>query len=64
MMDAAEACLLARGVAADRVQSEHFQYNFSGRSPRALALRRGWLGLSLAAGLLSLLVLALRSLRA
>lgn len=63
MMDAVESCLHAQGVDANRVQSEHFQYNFSGRSPRALALRRGWLGLSLSAGLLSLLVLALRSLR-
>jgi len=60
MMDGVESHLIANGVPMERVQSEHFQYDFHGRSPRALLLRRGWLVLSLMAGFLSALVLSLR----
>ena len=59
MMDAVECALQVRGVPMARVQSEHFQYDFGGRSPRARALRRGWLTLSAAALLLAALVTAL-----
>jgi predicted ferric reductase len=58
MMDGVETSLLARGVPMNRVQSEHFQYDFSGRSPKARAIRRGWLALSAVLLLLSVLVTA------
>lgn len=46
MMDGVETSLLARGVPMSHVQSEHFQYDFSGRSPKAHAIRKRWLALS------------------
>lgn len=58
MMDGVETALLARGVPMGRVQSEHFQYDFSGRSPRASAIKKGWLALSAALILLSALLAA------
>ena len=58
MMDGVETGLLARGVPMQRVQSEHFQYDFDGRSPKATAIRNGWLTLSAALLLLTILVAA------
>lgn len=55
MMDAVEVSLSERGIESGRVQSEHFQFDFSGRSPRARGVRRGWLALSAILVLLSLL---------
>jgi predicted ferric reductase len=57
MMDAVETALVARGVPPARVFSEHFKYDFSGRSPLARRMRRAWWGLSVAS--LLALVLAL-----
>lgn len=56
MMDAVETGLAARGVGPDRVVSEHFQYEFGGRSPRARLTRLTWLALS--AGLALVVALA------
>lgn len=57
MMDAVETALTARGVPAAHIISEHFKYDFAGRSPLARRMRRAWLGMSAAA--LAGLVLAL-----
>lgn len=60
MMDAVESALVARGVPGGRIVSEHFRYDFAGRSPLSLARRRAWWALS-AASLCGLaLALALR----
>jgi hypothetical protein len=53
MMDAVESALVAHGVPVGRIVSEHFRYDFAGRSPLALARRRAWWALS-AASLLGL----------
>lgn len=42
MMDAVETALVARGVAAEHVLSEHFKYDFAGQSPLARRMRQGW----------------------
>jgi predicted ferric reductase len=60
MMDAVETALVARGVPTARVVSEHFKYDFSGRSPLARRMRRAWLTLSAASLLGLLLALAWR----
>ncbi len=59
MMEAVETALTARGVPLQRIHAEHFQYHFSGRSPRAQRLRRGWLLGSGGALLLAALLAAL-----
>lgn len=56
MMDGVETTLVTRGVPLERVQSEHFQYDFSGRSPKADAIKKGWLGVSAVLVLLSALM--------
>jgi ferredoxin-NADP reductase len=60
MMDAVETALVARGVPPARVFSEHFKYDFSGRSPLARRMRRAWWGLSVASLLALVLALAWR----
>ncbi len=57
MMDTVETALTAHGVPAAHIVSEHFKYDFSGRSPLARRMRRAWLAISAAA--LIALVLAL-----
>jgi len=42
MMDAVETVLMARGVPAERIVSEHFQYDFNGTSPMTRRSRNGW----------------------
>jgi predicted ferric reductase len=42
MMDAVETTLVRRGVPAELIVSEHFKYDFSGRSPLALRVRQAW----------------------
>lgn len=59
MMEAVETALTARGVPLQRIHAEHFQYHFSGRSPRVQRLRRGWLLGSGGALLLAALLAAL-----
>jgi predicted ferric reductase len=58
MMDAVETALTSRGVPSARIISEHFKYDFAGRSPQARNVRRAWLVMSVAtlAGLLLALV--------
>lgn len=56
MMEAVEVGLSEHGIALGRIQSEHFQFDFSGRAPRTQNVRRGWLALSAMLVLLSLLV--------
>jgi ferredoxin-NADP reductase len=58
MMDAVETALVARGVPAQRVLSEHFSYSFSGRSPLARRMRQAWWLLSAASLLGLVLILA------
>jgi predicted ferric reductase len=58
MMDGVEISLRAQGVPLHRVQSEHFQYDFSAHSPRAKAIRWGWLALSATMLLLGVLTSA------
>lgn len=53
MMDAVETALVARGVPAQHILSEHFSYSFAGRSPLARRMRHAWWLLS-AASLLGL----------
>lgn len=48
MLDTVESALMLRGVAAGQVMSEHFQYDFKGRSPRARRVRRVWYAVSAA----------------
>lgn len=60
MMDAVESALVAHGVPGERIVSEHFRYDFAGRSPRSLAIRRAWWALSAASLLALALALALR----
>lgn len=60
MMDAVESALVARGVPAERIFSEHFRYDFTGRSPLARRTRRAWWQLSAASLLGLLLALAWR----
>lgn len=57
MMDAVESGLVACGVPVSRVFSEHFKYDFAGRSALAWRMRQAWWALT-AASLLGL-VLAL-----
>lgn len=58
MMDAVETALVVRGVPPERILSEHFKYDFTGRSPLAGRMRRNWLALSAASLLCMLLALA------
>jgi predicted ferric reductase len=58
MMDAVETALVARGVPAQRVLSEHFSYSFSGRSPLARRMLQAWWLLSAASLLGLVLILA------
>jgi predicted ferric reductase len=60
MMDAVETALVARGVPEKHILSEHFRYNFAGRSPVARRMRRAWWLLSAASLLGLMLVLAWR----
>jgi predicted ferric reductase len=58
MMDAVETALTARGTPAERIVSEHFQYDFEGSSPLARRRRHHWWlmsGLTLAGLALALL---------
>ena len=57
VMDAVESGLVACGVPVSRVFSEHFKYDFAGRSALAWRMRQAWWALT-AASLLGL-VLAL-----
>lgn len=46
MLDGVESGLMARGVPAQAIVSEHFQYDFKGRSPRARRVRQVWYAVS------------------
>lgn len=48
MMDAVETALVARSVPSSNIVSEHFKYDFAGRSPQARQTRHAWLAMSLA----------------
>lgn len=60
MLDTVESVLMLRGVPAPRIVSEHFRYDFTGRSPRARHLRQGWYAVSAAIVLGLVLTLAWR----
>lgn len=60
MMDVVETALVAHGVPPSRVLSEHFKYDFGGRSPLARQMRHAWWLISAASLLGLILALAWR----